>query len=312
MQWIPGGTFRMGSNGHYPDEAPEREVYVDGFFIDRCAVTNREFARFVEATGYVTSAERPLDVSAYPGALPELLVPGSAVFKKPAERTGTEDCLTWWEYVPGACWRYPEGPGSTILDRAEHPVVHVTFEDAEAYAGFVGRQLPTEAEWERAARGGLEGAEFAWGDDAMPGGQPVANYWQGEFPWENLALDGFERTAPADAFPPNGFGLRQMIGNVWEWTADWYVAGQAAPGCCGTESAHGPTREMSLDPASGFPRKVLKGGSFLCAKNYCFRYRPAARFPQTIDTSSCHIGFRCVKRVSQRSSPRAEFSSTKT
>ncbi len=305
MRWIPAGAFRMGSNRHYPDEAPEREVHVDGFFMDRCAVTNRDFARFVEETGYVTCAERPLEASRYPGALSELLVPGSAVFKQPPARAGTIDPLSFWEYVPGASWRYPEGPGSTILTRGDHPVVHVAYEDAEAYAAFVGKELPTEAEWERAARGGLEGAEFAWGDDALPGGMPVANYWQGEFPWENLELDGFARTAPVDAFPPNGFGLHQMIGNVWEWTADWYVARHQAGGCCRSENPRGPSLEVSLDPASGFPRKVLKGGSFLCAKNYCFRYRPAARFPQTIDTSSCHIGFRCVKRVKPPSLERA-------
>jgi formylglycine-generating enzyme required for sulfatase activity len=298
----------MGSNRHYADEAPEREVQVEGFFIDECAVTNRDFARFVEETGYVTCAERPLDASRYPGALPELLVPGSAVFKQPASRAGTTDS-SWWEYVPGASWRYPEGPGSTILTRGEHPVVHVAYEDAEAYALFAGKELPTEAEWERAARGGLEAAEFAWGDDALPGGRPAANYWQGEFPWENLELDGFARTAPVDAFPPNGFGLHQMIGNVWEWTADWYVSRHATSGCCGGEKPRVLAREMSLDPASGFPRKVLKGGSFLCAKNYCFRYRPAARFPQTIDTSSCHIGFRCVKRVKRAPLERGEFSS---
>jgi sulfatase modifying factor 1 len=302
MQWIPPGRFLMGSNRHYSDEAPVREVEVDGFFIDRFAVTNREFARFVEETGYVTSAERPLDASRYPGADPALLVPGSAVFKQPASRSDTRE-LSWWQHVPGASFRHPEGPGSTIEDRWDHPVVHVTYEDAEAYAAFVGKELPTEAEWERAARGGLHGAEFAWGDDPLPHGRPMANYWQGEFPWENLAIDGFERTAPVDAFPPNGFGLHQTIGNVWEWTADFYVARHARHDCCLRENPR-LLREMSLDPASGLPRKVLKGGSFLCSKNYCFRYRPAARFPQTIDTSTCHIGFRCVKRVKRSPSVR--------
>ncbi len=223
MVWIPGGEFRMGSDSHYSDEGPAHSVTVDGFWMSRTTVTNAEFARFVAATGYVTVAERPLDAAVYPGAMPELLVPGALVFNKPAGRVDLRDIGHWWSYVPDAHWRQPFGPASSISGLDDHPVVQVVHEDAAAYAAWAGVQLPTEAEWEFAARGGLDGAAFVWGDELMPGGRHMANVWQGEFPWQNLCSDGYARTAPVTAFEPNGYGLYQMAGNVWEWTADWYA-----------------------------------------------------------------------------------------
>jgi formylglycine-generating enzyme required for sulfatase activity len=299
MVWIPGGIFQMGSDEHYPEERPVHRAEVSGFHVDRHPVTNADFSRFVAATGHVTFAERPPSATDYPTADPALLVPGSAVFFATSRRVDLRDCSQWWQYVPGADWRHPEGPESSIADRADHPVVHVAYEDAAAYASWAGKALPTEAEWEFAARGGLEGKVYTWGDDPAPGGKPMANTWQGEFPWQNLLLDGYERTSPVGAFPPNGYGLFDMAGNVWEWTADWY--GQhAAPArpCCTPKNPRGGTRDGSVDPAVGvrIPRKVLKGGSYLCAPNYCLRYRPAARIPETIDTTTCHVGFRCVVR----------------
>lgn len=303
MIFVPGGTFVMGSDDHYPEERTAHRVAVDGFFIDRTPVTNAEFRRFVDATGYVTFAERPPDPSQYPDALPELLVPGSAVFFKPTRRVHLGDCSQWWQYVPGADWRHPEGPDSSIDDRMDHPVVHVAWEDVEAYAKWAGKELPTEAEWELAARGGLDGAVYAWGNDFAPNGKLMANTWQGEFPWQNLVLDGYERTSPVGAFPPNGYGLVDMIGNVWEWTCDWFSARHRAPerACCVPKNPRGGTARESIDPRLGttIPRKVLKGGSYLCAPNYCFRYRPAARIPETLDTTTCHVGFRCVVRRSR-------------
>jgi len=302
MAWIPAGTFSMGSNDHYPEEAPAHRVSVDGFWMDRCPVTNAEFRRFVESAGYVTFAERPPDPHAYPGALPELLVPGSAVFFDTTRRVDLGDCTQWWQYVPGAAWNHPEGPESTLEGRDEHPVVHVAYEDAEAYASWAGKSLPTEAEWERAARGGLEGAVYAWGDAFAPDGRIMANTWDGEFPWQNRRVAGPPRTSPVGLFPPNGFGLVDMIGNVWEWTCDWFAPKHRSPtrSCCTRTNPRGATRSESIDPRSGMlPRKALKGGSFLCAPNYCTRYRPAARIPEPIDTTTCHVGFRCVSRLSK-------------
>jgi len=300
MSRIPGGTFTMGSNDHYPEEAPAHRVRVDPFWIDRYTVTNREFARFVEATGYVTLAERPANPADYPGAKPELLAPSSVMFRKAKERIDLTDHYNWWIYVAGADWRHPRGPGSTIKGLWKHPVVHVAFEDAEAYAAWAGKALPTEAEWEFAARGGLEGAEFTWGDEFTPGNRHMANTWQGEFPWQNLLQDGYEGTAPVGAFPPNGYGLYDMAGNVWEWTTDWYQDhGRIAKSCCTLENPRGGDPDASRDPRLPdvrIPRKVMKGGSHLCAPNYCRRYRPAARMPQGIDTSTCHLGFRCIVR----------------
>jgi formylglycine-generating enzyme len=301
MVWIPGGTFLMGSNDHYPEEAPAHQATVDGFWMDRYAVTNAQFRRFVAETGYVTVAERPLDPADYPDALPGALVPGAVVFQQPQQRVDLRNHFNWWQYVRGANWRRPEGPGSTINWRERHPVVQIAYEDAEAYARWAGKELPTEAEWEFAARGGLEGAVYTWGDEFAPRGQMMANTWQGEFPLENRLSDGYERTAPVGTFPPNGYDLHDMAGNVWEWTADWYEdQHQVADACCGGTSPTGGDRERSYDPAQPairIPRKALKGGSFLCAPNYCLRYRPAARIAQQVDTSTCHQGFRCVVRV---------------
>jgi len=299
--WIPGGTFRMGSDDHYPEEAPAHKVTVGGFWMDRYAVTNAQFKRFVEATGHVTLAERPANPDDYPNAKPELLAPSSVLFKKASGPVDLSNHYNWWIYVPGADWRHPRGPASNIRKLMDHPVVHVAFEDAEAYAKWAGRELPTEAEWEFAARGGLEGAEFSWGDEYMPGGKPMANTWQGEFPWQNLCKDGYEWTAPVGSFPANGYGLYEMAGNVWEWTTDWYQEhGKIKHACCTIDNPRGGEPEQSYDPRTPdikIPRKVMKGGSYLCAPNYCRRYRPAARMAQAIDTSTCHLGFRCIVRV---------------
>jgi formylglycine-generating enzyme len=301
MVWIPAGTFVMGSNHFYPEEGLAHEVTVDGFWMDRYTVTNADFQRFVEAAGYVTVAERPPDPQDYPNALPELLVPGSAVFRQPSHPVDLNDYRAWWDYVPGASWRHPEGPGSSLEGRERHPVVHVAFEDAQAYATWLGKTLPSEAQWERAARGGLEGAIYTWGNTFAPGGRQMANIWLGTFPWQNLRPDGKIGPMPVGSFPPNGYGLYDRAGNVWEWTSDWYRArhpGGAKKPCCIPVNPRGASREESLvdpgTPGAGIPRKVLKGGSFLCADNYCLRYRPAARSPETIETSTCHIGFRCI------------------
>lgn len=302
MGWIPGGTFRMGSDRHYPEERPVHRVTVDGFWIDRCAVTNEQFARFVAATGHVTTAEIPPDPKQYPGALPHMLYAGSLVFHAPPGPVDLRDVSNWWRLVAGADWRHPEGPGSSLAGRERHPVVHVSYTDAEAFARWAGKELPSEAEFEYAAWGGREGTEFAWGDALEPGGAHMANVWQGRFPHENLARDGFVGTAPVGSFPPNGYGLYDMIGNTWEWTTDWYVPRHPAErekACCVPRNPRGPREEESYDPRLPrvrIPRKVLKGGSHLCAPNYCRRYRPPARFPEPVDTSTCHVGFRCVLR----------------
>ena len=281
MVWVPGGSFDMGSDEFYPEERPVRRVQVDGFWIDPHPVTVAEFRRFVKATGYVTVAERPPSAADYPDADPALLVPGSLVFQRPRARVALDDHRVWWAYVPGAQWRRPEGPASDVYTRARHPVTHVAHADAEAFAVWAGRTLPTEAEWEYAARGGLEGARFAWGEEEFPDGRVMANTWHGEFPWQNLGGD--RRTSPVGAFPPNGYGLYDMTGNVWEWTCDRFDTAESER-CCG-----GSSRER-------YPRNVIKGGSHLCAPNYCRRYRPAARHAEAVDTSTSHVGFRCVVR----------------
>lgn len=301
MVWVPGGEFLMGSDKHYPEEAPSHRVRVDGFWMDRFTVTNRDFQRFVEATGHVTLAERPADPKNYPGARAEMLAPSSTMFRKPAAPVDIGNHYNWWVYVPGASWRHPRGPASSIKKLMDHPVVHVAWEDVEAYAAWAGKQLPTEAEWEFAARGGLDAAEFAWGAELTPQGRHMANTWQGNFPAVNEARDGYLRTSPVKAFPPNGYGLYDMIGNVWEWTADWFSPRHetTSQGCCRPSSHRGEREAGSYDPDQPeirIPRKVLKGGSHLCAPNYCRRYRPAARHAEAIDTSTCHIGFRCVIR----------------
>ena len=301
MVLIHGGTFRMGSDNHYPEEAPAHNVTVESFWIDQYTVTNAKFSRFVEETGYVTSAERAPNAADYPGALPEMLVAASVMFRRPGFKVDLSNHYNWWTYVAGADWRHPLGPGSSLKGLHKHPVVHIAYEDAEAYASWAGKELPTEAEWEFAARGGLEGAEFTWGDEFMPGEKHMANSWQGDFPNENLLEDGFEWTAPVGSYPANGYGLYDMAGNVWEWTTDWYQEhNKIQQTCCGSFNPRGGKREESFDPCQPdieIPRKVMKGGSFLCAPNYCKRYRPAARMAQPVDTSTCHLGFRCIVRA---------------
>ena len=302
MVLVPGGTFRMGSDKHYPEEAPVHRVTVDSFRIDRTPVTNRQFKEFVRATGHVTVAEIVPDPKDYPGALPHMLYAGSLVFSPPTHPVNLSDWSQWWTFLKGADWRHPYGPKSNINVLDNHPVVHVAYADALAYARWAGKDLPTEAEWEFAARGGLEQAEFAWGNEFTPGGKHVANTWQGEFPHQNLSTDGFARTSPVSEFPPNGYGASDMIGNVWEWTTDFYSAkheADAPKACCIPENPRGAREQDSYDacqPQIKIPRKVLKGGSHLCAPNYCRRYRPAARHAEPIDTSTSHVGFRCVVR----------------
>jgi sulfatase modifying factor 1 len=305
MIFIPGSTFRMGSDRHYPEEAPVHRVSVDGFWIDKTPVTNRQFKQFVRATGHVTFAELVPDPKDYPGALPHMLYAGSLVFSPRARVTNLQDWSQWWTLQKDANWRRPAGPKSNINTMDSHPVVHIAYRDAEAYAKWAGKELPTEAEWEFAARGGLDGAEYAWGAEFTRDGRHLANTWQGEFPRQNLDLDGYERTSPVMAFPPNGYGVYDMIGNVWEWTSDWYSPqheADAPKACCVPQNPRGGREQDSLDPRQPeikIPRKVLKGGSHLCAPNYCRRYRPAARHAEAVDTSTSHVGFRCVRRVSR-------------
>jgi formylglycine-generating enzyme required for sulfatase activity len=306
LAWIPGGSFLMGSDRHYPEEAPARLVEVGGFWIARTTVTNADYAAFVAASGYVTVAERPLDPADFPGAPTENLVPGSMVFTGTAGPVDLRHLSQWWTWTPGASWRHPHGPGSSVEDLASHPVVHVAHEDARAYADWVGLALPTEAQWERAARGGLEDATYTWGDEPEAPGDPRAHYWHGDFPWR--ADHGYGTTTPVAGYPPNGFGLADMAGNVWEWTDDWYVETRFTDtaACCAPRDPRGGTPEASLDPRQPqfrVPRKVIKGGSFLCADSYCLRYRPAARRPQMIDTGMSHIGFRCSAEPAPQNRP---------
>jgi formylglycine-generating enzyme len=303
MVWIPGGTFRMGSNKHYPEERPVHRVTVGGFWIDRYPVTNARFQQFVAATNHVTFAEIPPDPKDYPGALPEMLYAGSLVFVKPDGPVDRGNVGNWWQFMRGANWRHPHGRDTSIDAKWEHPVVHVAFSDAEAFAQWEGKALPTEAEWEFAARGGLDGADYAWGDEFLPNDRHMANTWQGEFPWRNMASDGYVGTSPVGTYDANGYGLYDMIGNVWEWTTDWYEPrhpDEAVKACCIPLNPRGGREDASYDPCQPevrIPRKVLKGGSHLCAPNYCRRYRPAARFPEPVDTSTCHVGFRCIVRA---------------
>jgi formylglycine-generating enzyme required for sulfatase activity len=311
MRFIAGGCFTMGAEGWYPEERPLRRVAVDGFWIDETPVTNRDFARFVAATGHVTLAEIAPDPKDYPGMDPALAVPGALVFTPPPGPVPLDQFQLWWRFVAGADWRHPQGPGSDLdsLGLWDHPVVQVAYSDAAAYARWAGKALPTEAEHEFAARGGLDGKDYAWGDELAPEGRMLANYWQGLFPHHNSAEDGWAGTSPVGSFPANGYGLFDMIGNVWEWTQDWWedrprpVRKKRPDACCTVRNPRGGSQWASLDPAQPklkIGRKVLKGGSHLCAANHCARYRPAARHPETIDTATCHIGFRCVKRVPDR------------
>jgi formylglycine-generating enzyme len=302
MIFVPGGEFRMGSDYHYPEEAPTHRVSVGGFWIDSAPVTNRQFRRFVNVTKHITFAEIAPKAEDYPGALPHMLKAGSLVFSPPKEPVDLKDWSQWWRFKFGADWRRPYGPRSSISGMDDHPVVHVAYRDAEAYAHWAGKELPTEAEWEFAARGRLDGAEYSWGEEFTPGGKQMANTWQGAFPQQNLKQDGYERTSPVRSFPPNGYGIYDMIGNVWEWTTDFWSTrhpADAPKACCVPQNPRGGPETQSYDPCQPeirIPRKVLKGGSHLCAPNYCQRYRPAARHAEPIDTSTSHVGFRCVVR----------------
>ncbi|OYR15138.1 formylglycine-generating sulfatase enzyme family protein [Brucella thiophenivorans] len=303
MAWISGGTFMMGSDNHYPEEAPVHPVTVDGFWMSTTPVTNRQFAQFVKDTGYITMAEIAPKAEDYPGAIPEMLRPGSLVFTPP-KQIENNDLAQWWKFKFGAYWKRPLGGLSDIRGKLDHPVVHVAYKDAKAYADWAGLELPTEADFEFAAKGGLENVEYAWGVEFMPEGAPMANTWQGAFPTKSLKPNGKERTSPVGSYPANGYGLYDMIGNVWEWTVDFWSTRHnepAAKACCI------PTNPRRIDPSNSYdprqpqilvPRRVLKGGSHLCAPNYCRRYRPAARHAEPEDTSTSHVGFRCIKRFS--------------
>ena len=300
---LAGGTFRMGSNDHYPEEAPRAPGH-GGRLLDRTMLpspTGNSASSFARPAMSPLPRSRP-DPTHYPGALPEMLFAGSLVFTPPSSPVDLRNWGDWWTFMRGADWRHPYGPTSGIGGLDDHPVVHVAHDDALAYALWAGKDLPTEAEWEFAARGGLDGAEFAWGDEFSPGGRLMANTWQGAFPRENLQLDGYQRTSPVATFPPNGYGLYDMIGNVWEWTTDWYSQAHttdAPKACCIPRNPRGADEDGSYDPsqpAIRIPRKVIKGGSHLCAPNYCRRYRPAARHAEAVDTSASHLGFRCVNR----------------
>jgi formylglycine-generating enzyme required for sulfatase activity len=291
MVWIPGGWFWMGDN-HFPDAQPEHMVYVDGYWMDKHEVTNAQFARFVEATGYKTIAEIAPTKEQFPDALPENLVAGSIVFAAPGVPVSLQNPYQWWRYQAGADWRHPEGPESTIEGRENHPVVHISWKDAKAYADWAGKRLPSEAEWEFAARGGLDRQEYCWGGQLHPDGQWQSNIWQGSFPNENTALDGFRTTSPVGKFKPNAYGLVDMSGNVWEWCADWYRPDTYLKTT--DKNPLGP--DDSFDPQEpGINKRVQRGGSFMCSDLYCRRYVPGARGKAEPESAAGHIGFRCVK-----------------
>jgi formylglycine-generating enzyme required for sulfatase activity len=309
MVWIPGGAFQMGTTDPtgelcggpdpMPDARPIHTVRVDGFWMDATEVTNEQFKQFVDATGYVTVAERKPRAEDFPGVPAEYLVPGSVVFTPPNEAVPLNNALRWWSYMAGANWRQPEGPGSTITGRERHPVVHVAYEDAEAYASWAGKRLPTEAEWEFASRGGIEGRRYTWGDELQPDGRWMANIWQGEFPHHNTKADGYTGTAPVGSFPANPFALHDMAGNVWEWCSDWYrsdaYALRRATGGSPVIDPKGPAQGESFDPNEpGIAKRVQRGGSYLCTDQYCTRYMLGSRGKGAPDTGSSHVGFRCV------------------
>lgn len=292
MVWIPAGTFAMGSQTGADDCRPIHDVSVDGFWIDQTEVTNRQFREFVDATGYVTVAERTPDPKDFPGAPPELLVPGAIVFNPPDHRVPLDNAFQWWAWKPGASWRHPEGPGSSIDDRLDHPVVQVAWEDAAAYAKWAGKRLPTEAEWEFAARGGLKQQTYVWGDKKHPQDKWMANVWSGDFPAQNTREDGYTYSAPVKTFPPNAYGLYDMSGNVWEWVSDWYRPDYYK----NSPAKNPPGPDSSYDPEEpGVPKKVTRGGSFLCSDEYCIGYQPGIRSKTSPDTGLQHTGFRCAK-----------------
>lgn len=290
MTRIAGGDFRMGSDRFYPEEGPVHRASVAPFELDTDPVTNARFGEFVDATGYVTTAERPLSAEQFPQLSAEEREPGSMVFTMTAGPVDLRDWRRWWRWVPGADWRHPSGPGSSISDRQDHPVVQVSFDDAERYAEWAGKRLPTEAEWELAARGGLDQAVFVWGDADDPGSR-LANHWRGRFPYESTGWGG---TSPVGSYPPNAFGLHDMAGNVWEWTSSFFAPRHLPQGARGPDAGARPVL-FTGPQLSGSVRRVLKGGSHLCSPEYCLRYRPAARSPQSEDTSMTHIGFRCAR-----------------
>lgn len=290
MVHIPGGTFTMGSDAYYPEEGPLERVHVKSFWIDSFEVTNGQFAEFVKATGYVTQAERPPDPKEYPSIPPNELKPGAAVFEMPAVLKSYDNPAQWWRFIKGANWRHPFGPNSSIKGKDKYPVVDVTYADAAAYAKWSGASLPTEEQWEYAAHGGLHGKTYAWGNTFRPHGVWQANTWQGIFPLQNSGADGFRGLAPGGCFPANGYGLYDMIGNVWEWTSSWYYPRHDWQGSRSGDRSHG------YDPRQpGVPVRVIKGGSYLCSKNYCVRYRPAARQPEDVTLADSHIGFRTIR-----------------
>jgi sulfatase modifying factor 1 len=305
MVWIPGGQFVMGTDAEvgWDDEKPAHEVRVDGFWMDATEVTNAQFRKFVEATGYVTTAERKPSLEEImsqvpPGTPPpsdDVLVPGSMVFTVPKGEVDLRDFSGWWNWVPGANWRQPEGPRSNLDGRENHPVVHISWFDASVYARWAGKRLPTEAEWECAARGGLVNKTYAWGDESPRGSQALANIWQGEFPGRNTKEDGFAGTAPVKSFKPNGYGLYDMAGNVWEWCADYYDRGLHQRLAAGPTPVNPAGPDRTIDPQKPYEiQRVQKGGSFLCHESYCLRYRPSARHGCSPDTGMSHVGFRCV------------------
>ena len=271
MVAIPAGDYQVGSDRFYPEESPVRQVSIDSFEIDLAPVTNAEFQQFVDATGYQTVSERPPDPTLYPDLPPEEQIPESVVFIPPPPTVDRSQPLSWWALIAGADWRHPQGPDTSLDGLMQHPVVHVAFEDALAYADWAGKRLPSADEWEIAARGGLVDQDYAWGSEKTPEGRWLANVWQGPFPWVNQEMDGWFWTSPVGSFPANGYGLVDVCGNVWEWTSTPYAV---------------PDVEQE--------RRVIKGGSFLCADNYCHRFRPSALMGQTLDTATCHMGFRCA------------------
>ncbi|MGH9162784.1 MAG: formylglycine-generating enzyme family protein [Vicinamibacteraceae bacterium] len=302
MVWVPGATFWMGCEScGMPDALPAHLVSVDAFWMDRTPVTNAQFEQFVKATGYVTVAERPLDPEGYPGVPKDNQVPGSAVFRPTSQPVPLDNPLQWWSYTPNASWHHPEGAGSTLRNRADHPVVHMAFEDASAYARWAGKRLPTEAEFEFAARGGLDRNLFPWGNELTPGNKPVANTWQGRFPEKDHAEDGYAGTSPVTAFPANGFGLYDMGGNVWQWCADWYRPDYYAVLAKSQTVAHNPEGpNESFDPQEpGVTKRVLRGGSYLCTDQYCARYLVGSRGKSEISSAASNLGFRLVRSVTR-------------
>jgi sulfatase modifying factor 1 len=299
--WIDGGRFQMGSDRFYPEEKPVHEVRVDGFWMDRAPVSNDDFARFVDTTGYVTVAERRPDAALYPGADPSMLVDGSLVFVAPHSASDMRFWGDWWRFVSGANWRRPRGTSALTAEMMDHPVVHVCYEDSIAFANWAGKSLPTEAEWEFAARDGIDGADYAWGDEFQPAGGPRANIWDGQFPMFRNGGTSAIGTSPISSYSQNDFGIHDLIGNVWEWTSDYWTDQHSAAGksCCIPVNPRVTNPDRSFDagqPNIRIARRVLKGGSHLCAPNYCQRYRPAARQPQMEDSGTSHLGFRCVRR----------------